>query len=279
MKYSSVQFELTPHSSSNVDILSAFLDLQGFEGIVEENSSVVAYIPHNELSGERLNFIVERMKEMGCDVRYTTETVPEQNWNSLWESNFEPVRVDNRLLVRAPFHQPDPSAGTEIVIEPKMSFGTGHHHTTKLMLTRLLGQKMTGLQVMDMGCGTGVLAILAALRGAQEVVAIDNDKWAFENTQENVTRNHVPDIRVIHGGKEAIPDQEFDIILANINRNILLDQVHAYLTHLKHEGQLWISGIMGSDRQIMETSFSTVGLELHEVHESGEWLMMIFLRK
>ena len=204
------------------------------------------------------------------ECRFTTiETV---NWNALWESNFTPVEVEGRCLIRAPFHEPLPGCEVEAVIMPKMSFGTGHHATTWLMTAGLLGQNFKGLSGLDMGSGTGVLAVLAAKLGAVHVDAVDIDEWAFENGTENVAANGVQDrVTPVLGDVAAIAGKRYDFILANINRNILLADMGQYAAALKPGAWLLMSGILEKDVVAISEKAASLGLAVEAVRAKDGW--------
>ena len=173
---------------------------------------------------------------------YEINLIPQKNWNEVWESTFEPIEISNKIYVRATFHPAKPEFEYEIVIDPKMAFGTGHHQTTSMMLEWILENDFAGKKVLDMGCGTGILAIMAAKAGASAITAIDYDPVCYDSAIENAVLNHIDNITTLCGSKEVIPNEQFDIILANINRNILLDQIQRYSEVLKPEGEIYLSG-------------------------------------
>jgi len=271
-------FTLQPHNIQNTEMLIALLDFYGFEGLTEEKEIIIGYIPAGKLPVNAIEEIKTSLAVSGCNLNYTFEEIAEQNWNKLWESNFDPVVIDSRCVVRAPFHREFPKVQYQITIEPKMSFGTGHHFTTRLMLEKILETDIKGKNVLDMGCGTGVLAILASLCGAETITALDNDKWAFENTFENIQKNNKQNIQVILGGKESIPDTRYDIILANINRNILLDQLTEYSQKITFNGLLIISGILKEDIEILKESAQKYGFKSESDKILCNWVMLAFRR-
>jgi len=279
MVYTALYFSIYPLSSEFYDILSALIDQQGFEGIYEENEKLIAYIPENNLPTGIILAIVDKMDSIGCKVEWSSESIPEKNWNELWESNFEPVIIDTRCVIRAPFHQEFPEIKYRITIEPKMSFGTGHHQTTRMMLEKVLELDMTGKHVLDMGCGTGVLSILTSMKGATKITAIDIDKWAVENTLENSLKNHIENIEVIKGGKESIPDKKYDVILANINRNIIIDQIDSYANYIVQGGFLLVSGILTEDFNIINEKAMLNRFNLINSNQLGNWLLLMFESK
>lgn len=200
-----------------------------------------AYMPSASFNKRFLDERLEPFQQM-LSFSYEVNLIPQKNWNIVWESNFNPIQIKDQIWVRATFHEPRKDFPFEIVIDPKMAFGTGHHQTTSMMMDFMLDTVFTGKKVLDMGCGTGILAILAAKKNAVEITAIDYDPVCCESTIENAALNQVENIRVICGSKEVIPDEQFDVILANINRNILLDQLETYASRLKPNGLLFLSG-------------------------------------
>jgi ribosomal protein L11 methyltransferase len=279
MIYSALTFTIYPATQEFIEMLIALLDECGFEGIFEEQEKVIAYISQDSLSVEAVETIATTLQEMNCKIVWTSEDIPEQNWNEVWESNFEPVLIDNRCVIRASFHPEFSEVKYRITIDPKMSFGTGHHQTTRMMLEKALELDFTGKNVLDMGCGTGVLAILSSMKGAKQITAIDNDKWAVENTIENVEINQLNNIEVIMGSKENIPEKKFDIIFANINRNILLDQLDAYAEAIVRKGLLLISGILVEDNEMMKEKAEMAGFHLLKTESLKNWLLLMFERK
>lgn len=275
MQYTAVEIKLDSSKDENSEILVALLDSLNYEGITEkEEGLVIAYIPTESYDKSILQSTLLSINTLNA-VIISEEIIQPQNWNKEWEKNFDPVFISDKCVIRAPFHQAYDNYEFVITIEPKMSFGTGHHNTTSLMISQILNLDCNGLQILDMGCGTGVLGILAKLKGASEVVAIDIDEWAFENTIENAERNNV-EMQILMGGVEQIPDKEFDIILANINRNILLEQCSCYFKHLKADGKLFISGILSEDIDVVKQHFGNEGFVFDYVNESGNWQLMAF---
>ena len=205
------------------DLLIDLMGEIGFESFDENHQGFKAYIPAQLFDKSKLEEI-QLSDENGSHVDFNFEIkhITSQNWNELWESNFDPVDIEGRCFIRAPFHEAKNGYEYQIVIEPKMSFGTGHHETTSLMVQWVLDTDFSGKEVLDMGCGTGILAILSRKKGARNVVAIDNFIYAYENAIENAHYNDVTDITVMHGDASLLGDQKFDIILANITRNVLL---------------------------------------------------------
>lgn len=278
MIYKALTCTLNPLTDEFSEILIAHLNQEGFEGIYEENNTLIAYIPDNIFNESVIHLIIGSMKDIGCNIDWVIEEIQEKNWNEVWESNFEPVIIDNRCVIRAPFHGEFKDFQYQITIEPKMSFGTGHHQTTHMMLDKILDLDLFDKKILDMGCGTGVLSILASLKGASHIIAIDIDHWAVENTIENVLRNHTDNITVVLGGKEKIPAEKFDLILANINRNILLDQINEYARVCIDSGLLILSGILLDDIDIITEKALENGFSLADKKSLNNWALLMFKR-
>jgi len=228
------------------EILVALLSEYPFESFDETETGIRAFMPVNVYDEKEISEVLNEFKA-GMNFNYKITEIEDQNWNKKWESNYDPVLIDEKCYIRAPFHPSKNDVAYDIVIEPKMSFGTAHHETTSMMISYILENNCENLTVLDMGCGTAVLAILASIKGAKSLVAIDNDEWAYTNTIENLERNHIKNTLALQGGKENIPNQNFDMILANINRNILLDQIETYSQILAKGGKLFMSGFYNED--------------------------------
>ena len=211
---------------------------------------------------------------IGCS--YETETLNHQNWNALWESNFQPVVVDNICTIRAHFHDIEVSTPYEIVITPKMSFGTGHHATTQLVIMQMMGMDFKGKSVLDFGTGTGVLAIFAEMLGAEAILAIDNDEWSVENAIENAARNNCERIAVMKASMEDIPAGKNDIILANINRHILLQHMADMYERLADGGSIVMSGLLAADRDIIVEGAGSAGFRLVSEGSIDNWIALLF---
>lgn len=269
MEYLALKFKTT--SCDVRDMLIAVLDSEGFEGITEEDDMIIAYIPTGEYNTDELESMLAALNLEEEVTILEQQTIQQKNWNEEWEKNFDPIIVNKNCVIRAPFHDAFKGYDYRITIEPKMSFGTGHHETTKLMMQKLFQLNLKGKKTLDMGCGTGILAILATQLGASPVTAIDYDLWSYENTLENIKRNNTESIAVFHGGKEVIPNENFDIIIANINRNILEDQMDIYSKRLTKDGILLLSGILTDDYQYMETVLERNGFKMVEKESLNKW--------
>jgi ribosomal protein L11 methyltransferase len=240
---------------------------------------LLAYITENNYDKDVFDdFFAEYRSKI--DFQHTITEMEQQNWNAIWESNYEPVIIAGRCFIRAPFHQPNPNAEYEIVIEPKMSFGTAHHETTSLMIEYLLEEDLQHKSVLDMGAGTGILAILSFLKGSKPVTAIDNDEWAYENNIENNSRNNTQDIQVKLGDASLLSENEkYDIVIANINRNILLQDLPAYVKVLNENGVIFLSGFyLEDDLDIITHKCNELGLQRVTFKEKNNWCAVKFIQ-
>ncbi len=269
MTYLEYHFTVKPNHPWS-DVLIAQLGEKGFESFAETEQGPVAYIPEKEWSPQILED-VPILNHSDVEIAWSMKKIEQQNWNAEWEKNFQPIKVGDSCLVRAPFH---PSENTEydLIIEPKMSFGTGHHETTHMMLQHILDTDFAGKSVLDMGCGTGVLAILAKMKGATAVDAIDIDEWCFLNTKENVERNNCGDIHVFQGDSALLTSKKYDVILANINRNILLEDIPTYVNCLNNQGMLFLSGFYLDDLDAISSKCGAYGLEFEKKLEKNNWV-------
>jgi ribosomal protein L11 methyltransferase len=231
------------------EILIAELDYADFESFVETDEGVIAYIQKQEWREDILEDI-QILKSKEFEISFTFEDMEQINWNEEWEKNFNPIVVDELVTLRAPFHE-KPETKFDLIIEPKMSFGTGHHETTHMMIQYILKNDFVGKSVLDMGCGTGVLAILAEKVGATELDAIDINNWCYLNSIENVERNGCHNISVYEGDVSLLKNQKYDCIIANINRNILLQDIPTYVKHLNKKGTLFLSGFYENDLELI----------------------------
>lgn len=273
--YMEFRFRVDPYQPGS-EILIAELGYAGFESFVENEDGITAYISSEEYREDVLDDI-DILKSKEFEISYTSTEIEQVNWNSEWEKNFQPIIVDEICAVRAPFHE-NPDTQFDIVIEPKMSFGTGHHATTHMMLQLILKEEWEGTSVLDMGCGTGVLAILTAMKGAKEIDAIDIDNWCYQNTMENVERNNCEYINVYEGSAELLKDRKYDRIIANINRNILLEDIPVYAKSLNDSGKLFLSGFYIEDIPSIKEKCEENGLQFEDNLERENWAAVRFIK-
>lgn len=273
--YFEFHFTIDPVQPAS-EILIAELGYLGFESFVENDDGITAYIPEEEYE-EDIFAGVHILQSEDFKISYEQKEIERVNWNEEWEKNFTPILVDDICSVRAPFHE-KPDTEFDIVIEPKMSFGTGHHATTHMMIQHILKNDWEGKSVLDMGSGTGVLAILTAMKGAKTIDAIDIDNWCYVNTLENIGRNDCEHINVEEGGAELLEGREYDIIIANINLNILLRDLPIYEKCLKKDGDIYLSGFYENDLPEMQNACKDLGLRYIEHFERNEWVAAKFSR-
>lgn len=276
MNYYELLFITKPIEGYQQDLLINELAEIGFDTFEEVEQGFKAYIPVVGLDQDLLEKHLEPYYAM-FNFTYEVNVIPQKNWNEVWESNFEPIQIRDKIYVRATFHPHLPEFAYEIVIDPKMAFGTGHHETTSMMMDLMLDTDLQDKKILDMGCGTGILAILASKLGAKEVIAIDYDPVCFESTLENSVSNGISNLRAICGSKEVIPDEQFDVILANINRNILTDQMARYAEALKPGGEIYFSGFYENpDLDIIKQEAAKYGLEYVSHKKTKEWVAAKF---
>ncbi len=263
---------LLPASAERTHLLYTLMQ-SGFEGFTEEDSFAVGFALPEQLT-DHWKKILEEAK-----VPYRIETEEEKNWNLLWEKQFRPVLIDGSVYIRASFHPPAPRGIKEIIINPRMSFGTGHHETTTLMIRLMLRENFTNKRIIDMGTGTGVLAVLACQAGARDIFAIDIDRWAYENAQENIKLNRCHrKIKLYLSDKTALKQiPRADYFLANINRNILLQDMEAYVNRLTPGGKLILSGFYLSDLPLIQNKARTLGMKLVSRILENDWTAAVFV--
>ena len=271
--YKGYYFKVEPLQPA-VEILIAELGYAGFESFVETEEGVTAYIQKEEWNQNILDDI-QILNSDEFDITYTHEDIEQTNWNAEWEKNFNPIVVDDVCAVRAPFHEKFDTE-YDIVIEPKMSFGTGHHETTHMMIQHILQNDFKDKSVLDMGCGTAVLAILAEMKGAKPIDAIDIDNWCYLNSLENVERNNCKHISVYEGEASLLKDKNYDIIIANINRNILLQDIATYAKCLNTNGSLFLSGFYEEDIPLIEKECNANNLQHLKTLKRNNWVALHF---
>jgi ribosomal protein L11 methyltransferase len=271
--------ELTCHTTSGVHTSELLMDALGdvgFDSFTENEDGTLSAFIQSFLFTHELETRLKSSDFSAFLASFEVKKIADQHWNAIWESQYEPVLIDGICMVRAPFH--DKVAGVEfdIVIMPKMSFGTAHHETTKQMIQYTLGLQLKGKSLLDMGSGTAVLAILASMKGAGPVSAIDNDEWAYNNALENVQSNNFPEIEVMLGDSALLKGKKYDVVFANINRNILLNDIPAYSQSLNEGGKLFVSGFYSEDLPIIEAKANEVGLTIMSNRVENNWVAACF---
>ena len=274
MIYIAYNFTISPLQPAT-EILIAELGYAGFESFVENEDGVIAYIQKEEQQESILDEI-QILQSDEFEISYTIEEIAQVNWNSEWEKNFKPIQVDDLVSIRAPFHEKTDHK-YEIIIEPKMSFGTGHHETTHMMVQHLLSLDLEDKRVLDMGCGTGILAIFSEIRGAKFIDAIDIDEWCYENTLDNLELNNCKKVDVYQGDASLLINKKYDVIIANINRNILLNDINIYTNCLNEKGVLLLSGFYQEDIPLIDAEASKHQLKLDSIIERNNWVALKYL--
>lgn len=277
MKYTALHLVFDKEKTYVSDLLASHLSEIGYDSFVETETGLDAYILSSKFDLAKLKthlnkFLFER------NISFSYDEPEDKNWNEEWEKHFfEPIIIQDQCVIHSSFHRDYPKCKYDIIINPKMAFGTGHHETTGLMLSEILGMELQNQSVLDMGCGTSVLAILCAKCGASRITAIDIDDWCTENSQENIQLNNVKNIQVLLGGAELLKNMHFDVILANINRNILLTDMQAYVSCMKSNGELYLSGFYVQDIPIIEAKANELGLKLDYYKEKNNWTALKFI--
>ncbi|MEM8927248.1 MAG: 50S ribosomal protein L11 methyltransferase [Bacteroidota bacterium] len=269
MNYLEFIFSISPVEPAR-EILVAELGELGFDSFMETEGGLLAYIRSEQWKDHPLEALYI-FQNPAIEISWTSKAIEPQNWNKGWEKNFHPIEINEDCRIRAPFH-PKKNVPFEIIIEPKMSFGTGHHETTYMMLKFLLEEDLNGKKVLDMGCGTGVLAILAEMRGANQIDAIDIDTWCVENTTENIRRNRCVAINVELGNASILIQKKYDVIIANINRNALLKDIPTYTSCLNKSGVLLLSGFYLRDLDMISTKCGSYNLQFEKNLEKNDWI-------
>lgn len=272
--YVEYNFKIEPQQPAS-DILIAELGEAGFESFVENEEGILAYIQKADWNDAILKDI-QVFDNENFKIDFSLKEIEQENWNATWEQNFDSIQIGKQCMVRAPFHE-KPTTEYDIVIEPKMSFGTGHHETTHMMLQFVLDHDFDGKSVLDMGSGTGVLAILAAMKGASHIDAIDIDNWCYLNAKENAERNNCNHINVREGDSSLLGPMKYDIILANINRNILLNDLPRYAECLKNDGLLFLSGFYSEDISTISAKCRELNLEFEKNIEKNNWVAVKYV--
>lgn len=278
MKYLEFIFHTEPCTEVVNDVLSAVLGEVGFESFVEQEDGIAAYIQTTLYDEEALKSTLDSFPLADTTLTYTYKEAEDKDWNEEWEKNFfQPIVIGNRCVIHSTFHHDVPQAEYDIVINPQMAFGTGHHETTSLIIGELLEADLQGKALLDMGCGTSILAILARMRGAAPCTAIDIDEWCVRNSLENIELNHVDNINVFQGDASILPDKgPFDVVIANINRNILLNDMKHYVARMNPGARLLMSGFYTDDIPVIREEAERNGLHFVHHQEKNRWAAVQF---
>ena len=273
MQYLEVTFTVSPISETANDIIAALAAELGFESFVESEQGTIGYVPINQYDEQALNEALADFPMPDTKVTFTTCEMEDKNWNEEWEKHFfEPIVVDSRCVIHSTFHKDYPKADFDIIINPQMAFGTGHHQTTRLIISYLLDIELGGKTVLDMGCGTSILAILASMRGAKSLTAIDIDEWCVNNSIDNLALNGIDNIKVFQGDASSLASEgPFDVIIANINRNILLADMQYYVARMNQGGEIYFSGFYESDLPMIQTEAERLGLRYISHRVEKDW--------
>ena len=260
------------------DIIIALLSQAPFESFVTEEHVVKAYIPQKDIDEFAIANLLEQI-ENRFKISLKRTVIPDENWNKEWEKDFEPIFINENCVIHLPAHKINPVPEYDILIQPDMAFGTGHHDTTFLIASLLFGEKIRNKVVCDAGCGSGVLAILSSKLGAKEVFAYDIDEWSYKSTKSNLKLNKIKNVKVALGDKRQIKNKKFDVLIANINRNILLDDVDAFVETLQKKGILIVSGFYDEDLSIVKENFMKHNLILSKFKVKNHWTVAIFKKQ
>ncbi|MFN5355665.1 MAG: 50S ribosomal protein L11 methyltransferase [Bacteroidota bacterium] len=276
MEYTQLEIEVSPIDPYR-DWLCFSLAEAGFDMFEDTASGVKAYIQTERMDADRVGLLMDECRKMGANLKVVESRIPWQNWNADWEANFQPEWIAGKVRVRAEFHEPDPTAEMEIIIQPRMAFGTGHHPTTSLVMETLLGVNLNDRSVIDMGCGTAILAIQAAKRGAREILAIDNDPNSVDNSIDNAQRNACSElISVVLGDATALLGNTCDVFIANINRNIILTDIATYRACINPGGMLITSGYYEQDLPMIKQAASALNLHYRSHLTRNDWCCAVF---
>lgn len=271
---------ITPYNEDIADIIVSELCEIGFESFDTESEYIKAYIPENKFDMQKVkdSIIINHLKKE-LDIKFSVQKIENKDWNAEWEANFQPIVIKDTVCIRGGFHPKNENCKYDVVINPKMSFGTGHHSTTALMVEHISENVKDGSKVLDMGCGTSLLGIFASMCGAGEVVGIDIDEWAYNNSLENIELNNIQNMNVMLGDAERLKElSSFNIILANINRNILLNDMHYYVGHLEKGGFLIMSGFYTQDLKLIKEEAERQGLTYVQHKEDNNWVAVKFMK-
>lgn len=279
MDYQKISIQITPFQEWLRDVLNAEMAGIGFDSFVETENGFDAFIPSDNYSEESLNTVLETFSGE-FSFKIESEFIADQNWNKEWEKNyFKPLVIGGECLIRAPFHMEYPDTKYEIVIEPNMAFGTGNHETTATIIESILQNDLMGKTILDMGCGTGILSILASMKGAKQITAIDIDKWSYEGTRENAALNKITNVNAKLGDASLLGEEKYDLIFANIHKNVLLNDIESYHAVLNNGGTLIMSGFYTEDIQDIKNKAESIGMKDAGFMEKNNWVAHTFIKR
>lgn len=278
MNYVETKIIINPFTSDSGDLLSMLLAEIGYDSFVENENGISAFVSEKLYDARKVEAILDNFKDAFESLVFSSKIIKGENWNKKWEENFTPMFIDDFCLIKAPFHNIKEHCKYEIIIEPKMSFGTGHHATTASMIRLMNTLNFDNMQVLDMGCGTGILSIFANKKNAKNILAIDIDQWAYDNSVENAKLNDIQNITIKQGDADLLYNKKFDIILANINRNVLTEQMSTYANCLNKHGYLLVSGFYTEDMPIIKQSAENEKLKYEKYITENNWVAVLFTK-
>jgi len=278
-RYVKINCQLKNGAEDNIDILLASLYSSGFDAFEEVQKGIIGYCNEKDLDQEILKDQIISNPEYTRNWEFSQEIIVSENWNREWEMNFPPVIIDSDCRIKAEFHDPEPGFRYELTINPKMAFGTGHHETTALMMKEILNTRLDGKKVLDIGCGTAILGILCSMKGAADIVGLDNDPLAIDSARENIQLNRSENIRLIAGELPELSEQDFDLILANINLNYIVSTIPAFAGLIKPGGTIICSGFFNSDFARLETAIAEAGLYVDHRRQDNKWVVCVLKNK
>ena len=272
MQYTEVDFRLT-NEFSCLDILIAMLNEIRFESYLEYDKGIKAYINTKLLNKDEVEKIISKVSAI-TEISYSINTIQNKNWNLNWESNYDPVFINKKCIIRADYHTPRHDVRYEIIIAPNMSFGTGHHETTYLMMNKMFDLEFKNKYVLDIGCGTGILSILASKLEAEDVLSVDNNELAVNSAKQNFKYNNINNIKLLKSDSNSIVYDKYDVILANINRNVILSDISMYSSILNNDGDVLLSGFFEDDISLILNKTEKLGLKLVDKKNKNKWKMI-----
>jgi len=279
MDYYKIAIEITPFEEWLRDVLAAQLGIIGFDSFMETDTGIEAFIPVANFSDAEMEYVLNAFQD-DFTFSINKEIIKSQNWNEVWEKNyFKPLVINNECVIRAPFHTEYQKAKYEIIIEPNMAFGTGNHETTTLMIETILENEMENKNILDMGCGSGILGILASMKGAKKVTAIDIDEWSYKGANENAALNKIENMVVKQGDAYLPGNEKFDIVFANIHKNVLINDLPAYSEVLQPGGLLIMSGFYTEDIAEIKPKAESLGLKDNGFKTKNNWVAYSFQKE